>query len=399
MPVALHRILTVLVGGSLVVVHAADAVLTVAAGSHDRRDAVVPFAMPVPAGGGHWRLRGGEGELLAVQSDPDGQASFVLPALAKGQQRTLTLEPAPVPAAEQVELVRDGDALSARVAGRELVRYQGGAGTLPPGFAEEFRRGGYLARLCTPSGIVVTDDYPPKHQHHHAVWFSWTKTVFDGRHPDFWNMGQKTGTVEAVAIGRVASGTPCAGFVATHRYVDLTSGAPVPVLGETWTVTVHAPLGSGPALLVDLTVGDRAVGDKPLTLPVYHYGGLGLRGHRQWDGAQGAQFLTSEGRQRADGNETRGRWCRMSGLIDGKAASIAVLGHPGNFRAPQPMRLHPNEPFFCFAPSQLGDWEIAPATPLTLRYRLVVADGVVDAAELDRLWNDYAEPPLVTAAP
>jgi hypothetical protein len=40
--------------------------------------------------------------------------------------------------------------------------------------------------------------------------------------------------------------------------------------------------------------------------------------------------------------------------------------------------------------------EIAPARPLTLRYRFVVADGAPDRAELDRLWNDYANPPKVT---
>ena len=37
----------------------------------------------------------------------------------------------------------------------------------------------------------------------------------------------------------------------------------------------------------------------------------------------------------------------MSGTIDGQEVGITILGHPDNFRAPQPMRLHPTEPFFC----------------------------------------------------
>jgi len=52
------------------------------------------------------------------------------------------------------------------------------------------------------NGLLVTDDYPPNHLHHHGIWFPWTKTRFEGREVDFWNMGGKTGTVEFVAFGK-----------------------------------------------------------------------------------------------------------------------------------------------------------------------------------------------------
>src|SRR6266566_5163143 len=51
-----------------------------------------------------------------------------------------------------------------------------------------------------PSGKLLTDDYPPDHKHHHGIWSPWTKTEFEGRHPDFWNMGQKLGRVEFVKL-------------------------------------------------------------------------------------------------------------------------------------------------------------------------------------------------------
>ena len=57
------------------------------------------------------------------------------------------------------------------------------------------------------------------------------------------------------------------------------------------------------------------------------------------------------------------------------------------------MRLHPTEPFFCFTPSQLGDWEIAPGKPFVSHYRFIIADGPPDKTELNRLWKDYAHPP------
>jgi hypothetical protein len=41
-----------------------------------------------------------------------------------------------------------------------------------------------------------------------------------------------------------------------------------------------------------------------------------------------------------------------------------------------------------------GDYRIVPGETLTSRYRFVVADGPADPALLDRLWNDFAHPPL-----
>ena len=39
-----------------------------------------------------------------------------------------------------------------------------------------------------------------------------------------------------------------------------------------------------------------------------------------------------------------------------------------------------------------GDWSIEPGTAYISRYRIVVMDGKPDAAQLERLWQDYAEP-------
>ena len=105
--------------------------------------------------------------------------------------------------------------------------------------------------------------------------------------------------------------------------------------------------------------------------------------------------LTSEGRTRASGDGTRARWLRVSGTIGGRPAALVIYGHPGNFRAPQPLRLNPDDPFFCFAPSKLGDWSIAPGQPYVMRYRFAVYDEAPGVPEIERLWNDYADPPSV----
>ena len=145
--------------------------------------------------------------------------------------------------------------------------------------------------------------------------------------------------------------------------------------------------------MFDLVSTQTCATTLPLKLPEYRYGGVGFRGHRDWNGKEKALFLTSQGEtDRERGNGTRGRWCHIGGRVGDHQAGVAILCHPDNFRAPQPMRLHPTEPFFCFAPQQGGEMEISPERPYLLRYRWIVADGPPDKFELDELWNDYAHP-------
>lgn len=301
------------------------------------------------------------------------------------------------PAASGVQTARDDGAITISVAGRTVLRYQIAPDLPRAGIPPIFRRGGFMHPVFSPAGRIVSDSYAPNHLHHHGLWFSWTKTEFEGRRPDFWNMGQGTGTVEFAAVEETWSGAAQGGFEARHRFVDLSAPEPKVVLHETWRVTVH---GAGEnANVFDLTSTQQCATDSPLRLPEYHYGGLGFRGHRAWDGADKTFFLTSQGEtDRLRGNATRARWCHIGGAVDGALTGIAMLGHPQNFRAPQPMRLHPDEPFFCFAPSQMGDWQIAPGETYISRYRFVVQDGAPDADELNRLWNDYAALPVANGA-
>ena len=147
-----------------------------------------------------------------------------------------------------------------------------------------------------------------------------------------------------------------------------------------------------PYYLFELKVTQTTASDNFLTLPEYRYGGVGFRGHDDWEGTKNAYFLTSEGKGRLEGHATRARWCHIGGYVDGVFAGVAILGHPDNFRAPQPMRIHPSEPFFNWAPSQAGDFTIRPGEPYVATYRFVVMDGQPDPVLIDRLWTDWANP-------
>ena len=209
-------------------------------------------------------------------------------------------------------------------------------------------------------------------------------------------MGDGKGCVEFVSLDEMWSGPVHGGFQSKHRFIDLTSGKPVNALNERWEVTAYAAPAAATYWMFDLVSEQLCATTNGLKLPLYRYGGVGLRGNWAWNGKGKAAFLTSDGEtDREKGHATRGRWCYMGGQLEGASAGMAILCHPENFRAPQPMRLHPTEPFFNFAPQQAGDMEIKPGETYLSRYRFVVLDGAPVKAELDRLWNDYAHPPIV----
>jgi len=379
--------------------------ITVEAGDYDRRDCVVEFKWSEgPLSGASSDQE--RGIVVPAQSQ-DGMGAVLIPELKRGEKRTYTLGLSAAeftrggrvtakPSAGQVELLEQN---------RPVLTYRTEKTELPPNRPDLkpiYQRGGYIHPVLSPSGKQVTDDYPVNHKHHHGIWFAWTHTEFEGRTPDFWNMGDGKGFVEFMALDKTWSGAVHAGFVSKHRQMDTTEkGAkPKTALVETWVVKLYA-MGSQskqPYYLFDMEITDKCA-HGPVKLPQYRYGGIGVRGNWAWNGKDKLNFLNSEGvtdRSKGDKGETVGRWAHMGGLVDGALTGLAVLDHPDNVRAPQPQRIHPTEPFLCLAPQQAGDVEITPEKPLTLRYRFVVADGAPDKAELDRLWNDYAHPPKVT---
>ena len=372
--------------------------LTVSAGDFDRRDCVVPFKLPEDTEPGVYTLTDDTGKTTPLQVGPSGRATFILADLKSGQTRTYRVAAAregdPAPG---VRVSREGDNLKVSTGGHDVLGYKGEK-SLPAGYEPQYERGGYIHPVFTPSGKLVTDDFPPRHKHHHGIWSPWTKTKFEGRTPDFWNMGDKTGTVEFVGIDAAWAGPVVGGFQTRHRMVDLSAKPqPKPAIDETWNVRVYPVLnGSRPMNVFDWVSTQTCASDSPLVLPKYHYGGLGFRGNREWEDKSNCVFLTSEGKDRSNGNETTGKWCWVGGKVKGETAGVAILCHPDNFRFPQGMRLNPDEPFFSYCPSQGGEWSIEPGKPYVAKYRFVVADGPADAKEIERLWNDYATPPKVT---
>lgn len=269
----------------------------------------------------------------------------------------------------------------------------GSAGTGPL-----FTRGAYIHPLHAPCGAVVTDDFPADHLHQRGLFFAWTKTQIgsgaDEVHPDFWNLGSGTGRIRAVKSEGSTREGETQQFRAEHVWEACRGEKWEPVLDETWEVVVHAPRfadrnAPDAAYLIDLT--SRQTPRVALELPAYRYGGISVRGARGWiPPDSGMKVLTSEGKDHATADRTKARWVDVSGPVEGKTCGVALLEHPSNVRAPNPLRVPPEYPYYVFVPEQVEGLTLAAGKLYTFRYRLVVHNGAADPVVLESLWKQFA---------
>lgn len=308
----------------------------------------------------------------------------------------------PPSSAADIQVEKLGSVLHFSSGGKTICDYQMEAGEAPEGVSAVFKHGAHLHPVFSPSGKLVTGNHPEDHRWHRGIWLAWTKTVFGDSHPDFWNQGKGEGKdksgdqilaeVRFSKLEKSWAGSAGGGFISQHLFLDHSHAPDQKVLNETWEVAVsQQELDGKPANIIDLTSTQTCATDTPLKLPTYHYGGLGVRGNLAWNPINAVTMLTSEGRDRAKGDSTKGKWVHIGGQVDGAATGMVILIHPSNFRFPQPLRLNPKNPQLCIAPSQDGDWSIEPGKPCVCKYRILAFDGAPDAQWIEAQWQNYAK--------
>jgi hypothetical protein len=343
--------------------------------------------------------RDATGHEYDLQADDDYTSTLVLGFVAANQTTTLKVATVASKRSHSVMVGPGADGLTILIDGQEALNFRTDKTKKPRAdIKDEILRAGYLHPVHSPSGAIVTGDYPANHPHHHGIWTPFTKAVFQGRATDFWNMQSKKGEEQWHGGGRLWSGEVYGGFEAEMHMNDLSGPKPITALLDRWSVTAYAiPHAPKPMRVFDLTTTQTCATNDPLELPQYHYGSFGLRGPEAWDGKDGARFLTSEGiTDRKKGDGTRARWCYLGGKTTAGLSGTAVLGFPDNFRFPMPLRLHPDMPYFSIVPQKLGGFSIQPGKPYVTRYRFVVTDGEPDAKLFDACWNSLAHPAVVS---
>jgi len=375
--------------------------IQVSAGEKARDHSVASFSLPA-AVGKNVVLKDAQGNQVPLQVDADGNAIFVVASLAAGAQAEYTIEELPAAPAPGITTTVEGEQLFVKQGDKTVFRW-----VLKD---DNFRnrapndvRSGYVYPLYTPGGVSVADDYAEDHPHMHGIWSAWTLTTFRNHKVDFWNGYDNSGHVDLKEMKLAWSGPVHAGFKAAMIHEDITTNPRVTALNEEWTVTVYKTHDAAPPYYIfDIASTQEAATSDPLILETYHYGGFGFRGAAEWQGANGASYLTSEGFNRGTGDGSRARWCAQWGTVNGKVGGYAGLDHPTNFRHPQGLRIHPSNPYWSFTASTEaagGRFTIEPGKPYRSRYRVVVFDGAADAALINRIWDDFGSPPTVTVLP
>lgn len=276
----------------------------------------------------------------------------------------------------------DQPTISLRKGDRAVLTYRVALVPSPIEDAPYYGRSGFIHPVFTPSGKVVTEAFPADHPHQHGLMFPWTTATFEGRKINFWDQKRQQGVIEharTVSANRRR-------LVVELRHVDHTGRKPTTVLNETWELSLvkHSSMN-----VFDLVSTQTCATARPVKNRQYHYGGMAVRGAAGWL-EQGASMRTDEGKDRKEGNHSRPKWVVLSGQVEGAPCGIVTMSHPKNFRAPQPVRLHPTKPYFCFAPMVLGEFTIAPGKPYVSRYRFIAFDGEPNELEFKKIWQDFA---------
>lgn len=264
----------------------------------------------------------------------------------------------------------------------------------PDGVGPLFERNAYLHPIYAPNGALVTDDFAGDHPHQRGVFFAWTKThlTLDGKEltPDFWNLGGGTGRIVGTKVTTQIDNDSPPRLEARHDWQARRGDEWVSVLEETWKIEAHPWRGDrmapDAAWYLDLTSRQRPKVD--LELPEYRYGGMAVRGARDWQ-AKAPIVRTSEAKDRITSDGSRGRWIDMQGPIGERRGGIALLGHPSNLDAPQPIRMHPDVPYYVFTPPKSGAKVLKADKEHVFRYRLVVHNALTPEA-LEKHWKDYS---------
>jgi len=257
--------------------------------------------------------------------------------------------------------------------------------------APHFSRSGYIHPLYSPSGRIITGDYATDHPHQHGLFFAWTKSSFRDKPTEFWNQKKQLGDIRYQGSEWK---TDKSGKIIFESKQIFTTGkdSDDPILTETWRIEI--PTQQNDYYQFDLISTQSCATDDPLLIQKYHYGGMAIRGNDQWmekdqKGKPVGKMITSEDKNRENGNHSRPRWVAMYGPVDGHDCGVVVMNHPDNFRYPQWVRLHPAMPYFVYAPMVQEPFAIEPSKPFVSKFRYLTYDGTPDRDAIEGSWKEW----------
>ncbi len=303
-----------------------------------------------------------------------------------------------------IEVKKENGTLVFRQNGKNILAYQYEEVMPPEGASKLFQRGGFIHPLWSPKGEVLTRIQPPDHIHHYGIWNPWTKTTFEGQQLDFWNLYKGEGTVSVSAYPLFSSGSVFGKTSSQHEHLVLDPSNKLKdkaALNEEWQIKTWASQKDDAPHIIDFSSTLYCATGSNFTINAYRYQGFGFRATEKWDDNT-AQLLTSEGKDKSNGNATRARWIDTRGISEFGQSGILFMTHPLNHDFPEKLRIWPtgaNEGkenvFINFNPAQDNDWILEPGNAYSSNFRMIVYDGELTAEQMENYWQDYANPAKV----
>jgi len=297
--------------------------------------------------------------------------------------------------------INDNDGALTIASGKEnLLQYVYKKTYPAAGLDTAFAKSGFIHPLWTPHGQELTRIQPPDHHHHYGIWNPWTHVLFEGDTVDFWNIGDKKGTVRFAKLISKTDGPVYSEFKALHEHVVFKKGGAEKIaLNEIQTVRVYKPAEGSNYYIMDFTSEMSCATPSPFHIVAYRYAGFGWRATEFWT-KDNSEMLTSEGKTRDNTDGTKAKWLIVYGQLPGNDEGGAImLSHPDNYNHPEPLRIWDKKAnggrgdvFANFAPTKDMDWILEPGKTYTLKYRMVVFNGKMDAAKAESAWQYFAKP-------
>ncbi len=303
----------------------------------------------------------------------------------------------------KVSLETDSKDLHLLVNNKPVLNYRFAITYPPDGVDPLFKRSGFIHPLWSPEGEVLSRIQPPDHPHHYGIWGPWTHTHIDDRAVDFWNLLLGEGTVKFAGFLSETEGAIFSGFEALQQHIDFgAKGEDQIALNE--ILDVRAWNVGEKVWVIDYTTTINSPLKNGILLDAYRYGGgIGFRATEKWK-KDNCTVLTSDNKTRIDADGSFARWCMVEGesAVKEGRSGILFLSHPSNRMHPEPMRVWPldanagrGDMYFEFVPIRHNQWKLEPKQNYTLKYRMIVFDGPLDAKTAEMYWNSFAFNPKV----
>ena len=358
-----------------------------------------------------WRTAPGKGALVWVLT---GETPG-------GSTRTFKLMLEEGPSLARPITVEDSDNTHFMVnqGSKPLLRYNYGV-VQDSSNARSLDRSFFIHPIWTPSGEIITGESSPEHGTHAGVSNYWNTIQHVNRQLNFWELGDNPGRKVPDDLGPSITEGPVftsLEFINKGLYNGNT------IFRELYSIKAY-PLSGENVQLVDISIRQKSIPENLRYIPLEE-GATGimdeegnlvegtsmdllqsnnatfaLSGKAEWyTDDVSLDVLTSEGKNRIDGDGTAARWIDVSGPVGSHWGGLAMFDHPSNQKYPTPVTIRADIPYFGYAFTKNTPHTVIMDDPLNLVYRILVHDGHPDMELNERIAQDFANPPTVTFQP